>query len=199
MLDFALGKCAPPGHRRVLFHISFLECHATDHRLMYHRWAIVKDPGVAKKMAEFVVLNTIGASQDAQLRAAGIMRAVVKGYRSDTVEDCVSDGMNIFLDQRWFFVWGRGAVHAMLARGKLFHWSKAVMESRWRRVRNALAGNKRFSIPEPTLPAICTFLGTASSPYPGTQLTPPDQIISKETNVPSSYTSAEECTSQEHA
>ena len=134
---------------------------------MCHRWAIVKDPEVAKKMAEFIVVNTIGASQDAQLRAAGIVRAVVKGYQSGTV---VADFFaGVFLGQKWSSMWGQGVRDAMLVKGKIFHWSNAVMESRWERVRNALAGNRKFSLPEPHEPTMCTFLGTAHSLYPGTK------------------------------
>ncbi|KAG0578251.1 hypothetical protein KC19_4G009200 [Ceratodon purpureus] len=136
----------------------------TGHAGLRIGWAIVKDPQVAKKMVDFIGMNTIGVSRDAQLRAASIIRTVVKGYQSGPLADSIADGMHTFLSQRWPFIRGDVLINAILSRGKLFHWSKAVMENRWGKVRSAVAANRSFSIREPPLPAICTFLGTASSP-----------------------------------
>jgi len=116
----------------------------------------VKDPVVAKKMAEYVVMNTIGVSQDSQSRAAGILRAIVRGYETDVV--AVAEPVR-----------SEGEIEGMLVQKKLFHWGKAVMESRWGRVRAALAGNKQFSLPEPPVPTTCTLLGTAFSASAGTE------------------------------
>ena len=41
-----------------------------------YKWALVKDQEVAKKMAKFIELNTIGASKDSQRRATKVLRAV---------------------------------------------------------------------------------------------------------------------------
>ncbi|RWR94067.1 tryptophan aminotransferase-related protein 2-like protein [Cinnamomum micranthum f. kanehirae] len=44
------------------------------------RWALVKDPEVARRMTEFVELNTIGVSKESLLRVAKILRLVREAY-----------------------------------------------------------------------------------------------------------------------
>ncbi|KAL9273206.1 Tryptophan aminotransferase-related protein [Drosera capensis] len=87
--------------------------HAADHDLMLFTaskssghagmrvgWALVKDKGVAKRMAKFIELSSIGVSKDSQLRAAKILQVVSdrSGYAS---------GLNLFefsrnqMAQRW--------------------------------------------------------------------------------------------------
>lgn len=139
------------------------------------RWAVVKNPAVAKKMAEFVALNTIGLAQDAQSRAAGLIRTVIRGYGGKRRQDhCIADdNFEISLsDPKYLLAHEIRITEALLAK-KFFHWSRQVMESRWVKVRSALAGNKNFSLQNNVASAThtfstCTFSGTSHSTYPGT-------------------------------
>ncbi|MED6132646.1 hypothetical protein PIB30_020982 [Stylosanthes scabra] len=42
-------------------------------------WAIVKDEGVFKKMEEYIQINTMGISREAQLRALKLLSVVLDG------------------------------------------------------------------------------------------------------------------------
>ncbi|RWR94068.1 L-tryptophan--pyruvate aminotransferase 1-like protein [Cinnamomum micranthum f. kanehirae] len=66
----------PADHDLMLFTSS----KSTGHAGTRIGWALVKDPKVAKRMSEFLVLSSIGVSKDSQLQAAKILRAVREGY-----------------------------------------------------------------------------------------------------------------------
>ena len=93
----------------------------------WHRWALVKDKGVAQKMIKFIELNTIGVSKDSQLRAAKVLRTVSDGY-------VVSPAGEV---------------------SRLFHFSRRQMVERWS-IRAVVAATSIFSLPD-ELPTFCTF------------------------------------------
>ncbi|XLT95831.1 hypothetical protein HN873_017493 [Arachis hypogaea] len=45
----------------------------------HYIWAIVKDEGVYKKMEEYIQINTMGVSREAQLRALKLLNVVLEG------------------------------------------------------------------------------------------------------------------------
>ncbi|KAL6007098.1 hypothetical protein ACLOJK_032594 [Asimina triloba] len=93
------------------------------------RWALVKDPEVARRMTKFIELNTIGVSRDSQLRAAKILRTIREGYKSS---------------------WAGGDGE------RFFDYARGLMIQRWDRLRQAVRKNPIFSLPEfPT--AFCNF------------------------------------------
>ena len=103
----------------------------------------MKDPSVAAKMAYFVQLNTLGISQDAQARGITLLRAIMASY-----------------DQQ-----SPGGVEPQ--RQPFFHYGQAVLEDRWRRMRQALENSSRFELPE-FEPSFCSFLRKHFSANPGT-------------------------------
>lgn len=107
-------------------------------------------------MTQYIVRNTVGLSHDTQNRAAVLLRATFKGY-----EDCEKN--------RTFY---SKDLNDLIANCKFFHYGNSLMESRWARVRAALAGNAGFSLPQPNPPDGCTFLGTYFSTHPGKIYTP---------------------------
>ena len=119
----------------------------------YCSWAIVKDVAVAKKMGLFIEINTIGVSQDAQVRGAGLIRATMKAYK-----------------QKWIPNGHDKSVGGLLSSGKFFDYGKVIMEARWKAVREALSGSKNFSVPMVNDPATCKFLGTSFSTNAGQSL-----------------------------
>jgi L-tryptophan---pyruvate aminotransferase len=102
------------------------------------RWALVKDRDVARKMAKFIELNTIGVSKDSQLRAAKVLRAV-----SDAYELPEAGGAR-----------------------RLFDYGRRKMVERWRMLRGAAAASGIFSLPEETS-AFCNFTREMAVTNPG--------------------------------
>jgi L-tryptophan--pyruvate aminotransferase len=103
------------------------------------RWALVKDPEVAKKMTKFIELNTIGVSKDSQLRAAKVLKTV-----SDSCEEEKSkDGEESF-----------------------FKYSYRMMEQRWKLLREAVDSGDLFSLPKFSS-GFCNFLNQESETLPG--------------------------------
>ncbi|XP_043706792.1 L-tryptophan--pyruvate aminotransferase 1-like [Telopea speciosissima] len=101
-------------------------------------WALVKDKEVAKKMTEFIVLNTIGVSKDSQLRAAKILQVI-----SDSNEH-----MGFPEDSDSFFLY---AYHQMTQR--------------WERLRDVVRRSGLFSLPEFS-PQFCNYIGGFTEPHP---------------------------------
>ncbi|XP_068638097.1 tryptophan aminotransferase-related protein 2-like isoform X2 [Aristolochia californica] len=66
----------PADYDVMLFTVS----KSTGHAGIRIGWALVKDSEVARKMAKFIELNTIGVSKDSQLRVAKILRTVREGH-----------------------------------------------------------------------------------------------------------------------
>ncbi|KAG0586410.1 hypothetical protein KC19_2G088600 [Ceratodon purpureus] len=97
-------------------------------------WAIVEDASVAAKMAYFIQLNTLGLSQDAQARGITLLRAIMSSYENQRA----------------------GGVER--ERQPFFHYGQAVLEGRWRRMRQALDNTSRFDLPEYES-SFCSFLG----------------------------------------
>lgn len=122
------------------------------------RWAIVKDPSVAKKMAKFIENATIGVCRDAQVRAAGLLRATIKGYTWSSRTSPTYHSWN---------------ATDLLANRKFFHLGMVMLAERWAKVRSALAANPMFRLPPPSQPARCSFLRVDFPTHPGTHTTNP--------------------------
>lgn len=105
-------------------------------------WAILKDEKVAKKMAKFLELNTIGVSHDSQVRATQVLKAVVQGYTSTASH-----------------------VRSSLDANKLFHFGSSVLHYRWARLRSALNVSSELSIPD-FESSHCTFFQKEIDPTP---------------------------------
>jgi hypothetical protein len=119
------------------------------------RWAIVKDPVVAENMAKFIENSTIGVCRDAQVRAAGLLRATIKGYTWSSRTSPT------------YHSWD---VTDLLANRKFFHYGMVTLAERWAKVRLALAGNPMFTLPPISQPARCSFLRIDYPNLPGTKL-----------------------------
>lgn len=116
----------------------------------------MKDKSVATKMVRFIELNTIGVSQDSQVRATHILQAVVEGYGS-SVPGQTSETMD------------RHHRHRQLSKETLFHYGNAVMQYRWNRLRSTVAASSEFTLPE-FVPSNCTFFKRETIPTPGMRL-----------------------------
>jgi L-tryptophan--pyruvate aminotransferase len=103
-----------------------------------YRWALVKDPEVAKKMTKFIELNTIGVSKDSQLRAAKVLRAVSDAYELPEARE----------------------------EHRLFDYGRRKMAERWSMLREAAAASGVFSLPEETS-GHCNFARETASTNPG--------------------------------
>ncbi|XP_042498917.1 L-tryptophan--pyruvate aminotransferase 1-like [Macadamia integrifolia] len=121
-------------HDLMLFTFSKITGHAGTRM----GWALVKDKEVARKMTEFIVLNTIGVSKDSQLRAAKILQVVSDG----------SEHMGFPEDADSFFLY---AYHQMTLR--------------WERLRDAVRHSGLFSLPE-FLAQFCNYNGGFTEPHP---------------------------------
>jgi L-tryptophan---pyruvate aminotransferase len=108
--------------------------------VQFHRWALVKDRGIAQKMTKFIELNTIGVSKDSQLRAAKVLKAVSDGYEL--------------------------AAEAKPAH-RLFDFGRRKMVERWSMLREAAAASGVFSLPEETSD-YCNFTNETAATNPGT-------------------------------
>lgn len=100
----------------------------------------MKDRDVARKMAKFIELNTIGVSKDSQLRAAKVLRAVSDAYELPEAGDA--------------------------RRRRLFDYGRRKMVERWNMLRGAAAASGIFSLPEETS-ALCNFTKEMAVTNPG--------------------------------
>ncbi|CAK9196005.1 unnamed protein product [Sphagnum troendelagicum] len=157
---FTLSKCTGHGGSRI-------------------GWAIVKELAIAQKMAQFIELNTIGVSQDAQVRATGLIRAIMKGYNSNSqliksLGPLDAAPAADHLVQPAAVAAAKDSGHDeellllqdLIPERQFFHFGKAMMEARWKGVRAALAGNQSVTVQDPSAPARCTFMGTTSTTNP---------------------------------
>lgn len=124
------------------------------------RWAILKDEKVAKKMAKFLELNTIGVSHDSQVRATQIIKAVVQGYDSAASHESVEHQSS-----------NRQSSLQHLDNNKLFHFGSSVMHYRWKRLRSALSASLELSILD-FEPSYCTFFEKEVKHTPGMDSSP---------------------------
>jgi len=147
---------APADHDLMLFTVS--KC--TGHAGTRIGWAIVKDALVAKKMVKFVELNTIGVSQDSQMRAVQILRAVILGYnntgRSRLQESAKKKPLLPLL---------LTDSHHIDNQDLLFHYGHSIMSYRWNQLRAAVASSTTFSLLDFS-PDHCTFFGENHTPTP---------------------------------
>lgn len=142
-------------HPIILIIISFTSApHLTELLSLFTSWAILRDEKVAKKMTKFIELNTIGVSQDSQVRATQILKAVLEGYGSGNghlSELPATDSED---------------AERHLQDQKLFHHGYSVLRYRWSRLRAALASSSSFVVSD-FPPARCTFFGETTAPTPG--------------------------------
>uniref|UniRef100_A0A0D9ZUQ6 Alliinase C-terminal domain-containing protein n=1 Tax=Oryza glumipatula TaxID=40148 RepID=A0A0D9ZUQ6_9ORYZ len=129
-------------HDIMLFTVS--KC--TGHAGTRLGWALVKDRAVAQKMSKFIELNTIGVSKDSQLRAAKILKAITDGYDRAAGAAAAGDDDDD-------------------SSGRLFHFARRKMVSRWAKLRAAVAASGIFTLPD-ELPGHCTFANETVSAYP---------------------------------
>lgn len=115
----------------------------------------MKDEAVAKKMAYFIEVSTIGVSHDAQVRATQLLRVVVR----NAVPSASSGPIQLRGPSQ---LWG-----PELLQQDMFRYGYSIMDYRWRALREALEGSKRFRLPE-FEPAHCSFFGQITQPTPGT-------------------------------
>ncbi|KAG7951857.1 hypothetical protein I3843_12G029200 [Carya illinoinensis] len=125
---------SPADHDLMLFTVS----KSTGHAGMRIGWALVKDREIARRMTEFIELNTIGVSKDSQLRAAKILEVI-----SDSSERAGSSEEG----------------------ESFFEFSYHLMSERWKLLREAVEHSGSFSLPE-FHPGFCTFLNRVSEPQP---------------------------------
>ncbi|KAF8399750.1 hypothetical protein HHK36_015621 [Tetracentron sinense] len=125
---------SPADHDIMLFTVS----KSTGHAGIRIGWALVKDKEVAKKMTEFIVLNTIGVSKDSQLRAAKILGAVSDScHHLGNPDDDES----------------------------LFEYGRHLMAERWKRLRSAVKQSRLFSLPD--FPSeFCNYVGGITETQP---------------------------------
>ncbi|GLJ30972.1 hypothetical protein SUGI_0618300 [Cryptomeria japonica] len=107
-------------------------------------WAIVKDAEVAKKMTKYIELNTIGVSKDSQLRASKILHSISNSYASEVDTEEYS---------------------STVEETRFFHHGSNLMAERWRRLRDVVSLNHRFSLPA-FQSQFCNFFGRQATPQP---------------------------------
>ncbi|CAN8235723.1 unnamed protein product [Cochlearia groenlandica] len=63
-------------------------------------WALVKDKEVAKKMVEYITINSIGVSKESQIRTAKILQVLKETCKSDETENLFEYGREM-MKNRW--------------------------------------------------------------------------------------------------
>ncbi|CAH2078052.1 unnamed protein product [Thlaspi arvense] len=116
----------------------FTASKSTGHAGMRIGWGLVKDRETARKMTEYIELNTIGVSKDSQLRAAKVLKVV-----SDSC--------------------GRSGNETKTK--SFFEHSYDAMSERWKLLRQAAKNSKRFTVPDFTSQR-CNFLGKVFESQP---------------------------------
>lgn len=69
-------------------------------RYIFRRWALVKDRETARKMTEYIELNTIGVSKDSQLRAAKVLKVVSDSCENATAKSFFEHSYDA-MSKRW--------------------------------------------------------------------------------------------------
>ncbi|CAA7037304.1 unnamed protein product [Microthlaspi erraticum] len=78
----------------------FTASKSTGHAGMRIGWALVKDRETARKMTEYIELNTIGVSKDSQLRAAKVLKVVSDSCDSETAKSFFGHSYDA-MSKRW--------------------------------------------------------------------------------------------------
>ncbi|KAJ1399507.1 Pyridoxal phosphate-dependent transferase, major domain [Sesbania bispinosa] len=120
-------------HDIMLF--TFSKC--TGHAGSRIGWAIVKDIEVAKKMAKFVQMSTLGVSKESQTRVAKIIGVICDGYKNLKS-----------IESELFFEFG-----------------KRLLRERWEKLWAVIEQSKVFTAAKYPL-AYCNFTNEASETYP---------------------------------
>ncbi|GAB2214291.1 hypothetical protein Droror1_Dr00018633 [Drosera rotundifolia] len=132
-------------HDLMLFSMS--KC--TGHAGSRIGWALVKDEEVAKKMINFIELNTIGTSKEAQLRTAKILNAICDEYGNDNQPH--QHNMQPPLSSQ--------------PSERFFEHAHRVMAERWQRLRQAVEGRKAFILHQYPK-GFCQFRGKETEAHP---------------------------------
>lgn len=94
---------------------------------------------VAKRMMQFIELNTIGVAKESQLRASKILQLVSDGYESSPDPG---------------------------SEKKLFDFGRQKLSVRWRKLVDAVQASGIFTVPS-FEPALCNFTGEVTENCPG--------------------------------
>jgi len=130
-------------------------------------WAIVEDVRVATKMSEFIKVNTVGVSQDSQLRATTLIHTIINGHKQSKmkqkhVKD--NDGEEEEEEEE-----EEDLVDCNTQQKQwrpFFHYGQTILEERWRQLLLVLEGHSLFNIPTYDQ-AFCSFLHKSFQPNPG--------------------------------
>ncbi len=136
----------------------------------------MKDAAVAKKMVKFVELNTIGVSQDSQIRATQILKAVIQGCNNyghqcnrlqlqEADQDSANSNAAAADDDDPA---DQTTISQHIQNQNLFHYGHSIMSYRWNRLRAAVgsSSSSTFSLLDFS-PGQCTFFGKKTTPTPG--------------------------------
>ncbi|ESQ54854.1 hypothetical protein EUTSA_v10025236mg [Eutrema salsugineum] len=115
----------------------FTASKSTGHAGMRIGWALVKDRETAKKMTEYIELNTIGVSKDSQLKASKVLKVV-----SDSCEKSGNETAKSF-----------------------FEHSYDALSKRWELLRQAAKNSQHFTVPD-FASQRCNFLGKVFESQP---------------------------------
>ncbi|KAG7589661.1 Pyridoxal phosphate-dependent transferase [Arabidopsis suecica] len=99
-------------------------------------WALVKDKEVAKKMVEYIIVNSIGVSKESQVRTAKILKVLKETCNSESDES------------ENFFKYGR-----------------EMMKNRWEKLREVVKESDAFTLPKYP-EAFCNYFGKSLESYP---------------------------------
>lgn len=97
----------------------------------------MKDKEVAKKMVEYIIVNSIGVSKESQVRTAKILKVLKETCNSESDES------------ENFFKYGR-----------------KMMKNRWEKLREVVKESDAFTLPKYP-EAFCNYFGKSLESYPG--------------------------------
>jgi L-tryptophan--pyruvate aminotransferase len=120
------------------------------------RWALVRDPEIAKKMTKYIELNTIGVSKDSQIRASRVLRAVRRTYDLEHHHQHHHHSRDEGSTTKKKKKNGHG----------LFDFGYREMESRWAQLQAAISPSRCFNVSSP-MSGHCSFFGRETTFNPG--------------------------------
>lgn len=126
-------------------------------------WAIVEDVRVATKMSEFIKVNTVGVSQDSQLRATTLIHTIINGHKQAKMKQKhVKDNDGEEEEEEEDLV---DCNTQQKQWRPFFHYGQTILEERWRQLLLVLEGHSLFNIPTYDQ-AFCSFLHKSFQPNP---------------------------------
>ncbi|GMH26096.1 hypothetical protein Nepgr_027939 [Nepenthes gracilis] len=122
--------------------MMFTASKSTGHAGSRIGWAIVKEECIARKMTEFIELNTIGVSKEAQLRVAKILDFIYDGCRKSESDEP--------------------------PQSNVFEYGHRILSERWKKLREVVDRTKVFNLAE--YPSEhCNFFGKVTKSHPGNE------------------------------